>query len=66
MGELKVASSLRNGEEEGEFFCLIQKTLEKIGENGVDIDDIMDNVIFVFHTKPAITRGTESRSIYQV
>lgn len=63
MGELKVVSSLWNGEEEGNFLCLIQQTLKRIEEHGVDIDDIKDNVIFVFHTIPAITSGTESRSV---
>ncbi len=62
-GKLEVVSSLLNGDEEGDFFQLIQQTLERIKEHGGDIDDIKDNVIFVFHTIPAITKGTQSRSV---
>lgn len=55
MGELNYFTSLWDGKEEGEFLALIQETLEIIGKKGEDIEDIEKNVIFVFHTIPAIT-----------
>jgi hypothetical protein len=65
MADLKVAASVINGNEEGNFLGLIIETLDQIAKNDEDIniDDIKENVIFVFHNDPAITKGTDSCSV---
>lgn len=63
MGELKYLASIINGDEEGEFLNLIQETLDKIGKKGENINDIKDNVIFVFYTIPAMTGERQDRTV---
>lgn len=60
IGKLKIISSLTTGEE-GDFWNSIAETLEQIS-NHVDIDDIIENVIFVFISIPAISKKLPSGS----
>jgi len=56
MGDLKYLADVNdNPKEIGEFLVLIQETLDIIEKKGENIDNIRDNVIFVFHIIPALS-----------
>jgi hypothetical protein len=56
MKNLEVVASLWNGGEEGEFMGFLIETLNKIAVHE-DINNLLENVVFVFHSIPAMTKG---------